>query len=393
MTEIGRYEDRKGNCCKESKAAEGSEGNALLQHRELGLTAEAQGRRARHDGASSRRFVSPTLDVLAFAITWACNLRCSFCSRDAGRERESLSLDDINAALDSIKQLPKPRVIVISGGEPTMHPRFFDILDAVVGRAEIVRINTNGTTLTSSIVGRLKRSGIGSAGVSIDGANPDVHDSLRGIKGSFGRTMRGIGLLRENGIAFSFKTTLGESNKGELPGIIELASAEGAASVGVSRTVPIGRASSGFKLIAWNDYARTLKEGMARAADLGMRLIIDDPLMMLIDDKMRALAKKREGSGIWAGCAAGVTMANVLPNKDVIPCPAFPIVLGNLDRDDLRTIWFSEKANSLRTRDTLKGKCGACSLKNLCGGCRGMAYATTNDPLAEDPFCPMSMPS
>jgi radical SAM protein with 4Fe4S-binding SPASM domain len=285
--------------------------------------------------------------------------------------------------------MPKPGVIGITGGEPTMHPRFFDILDAARGRARSVRVTSNGTLLTEALLAGMKAHGVMQLTISLDAAEPAIHDAIRGVPGSFCRTLKSFDMIKKLGMKFFIKTTLGNLNRNEFPGIIGIASRAGAAGVGVSRTIPIGRAKTGFEFISWPDYSKALRGGIKAAEELGITLLVDDPLRILVDDKFRSAAEN-EGSDAWGGCGAGVTMAYVLPNKDVIACPAFPYSMGNLSSKDFRTIWFSDRFKAVRTRDDLEGKCGGCSLKRLCGGCRGMAYAVSGNPMAEDPFCPKS---
>jgi radical SAM protein with 4Fe4S-binding SPASM domain len=88
------------------------------------------------------------------------------------------------------------------------------------------------------------------------------------------------------------------------------------------------------------------------------------------------------------GCPAGTHYFGIRPNGDVTPCPYLPVFGGNLARQPLRDIWNdSEPFVRIRQRKALGGRCGACELNPLCGGCRARAYGTTGDYMAEDPLC------
>jgi radical SAM protein with 4Fe4S-binding SPASM domain len=105
------------------------------------------------------------------------------------------------------------------------------------------------------------------------------------------------------------------------------------------------------------------------------------------------------------GCLAGMHYCRIYPNGDVTPCPYLPIKLGNIKEQGFKDIWFnSEVFKNLRNLETLKGKCGACEFKVVCGGCRARAYGLSadfidycgdlhipgkqqSDYLAEDPWC------
>jgi radical SAM protein with 4Fe4S-binding SPASM domain len=105
------------------------------------------------------------------------------------------------------------------------------------------------------------------------------------------------------------------------------------------------------------------------------------------------------------GCLAGLYYCRVYPNGDVTPCPYLPIKLGNIKEKTFSEIWFnSEVFKNLRDFNTLKGKCGVCDYRNICGGCRARAYGLSSDfidfcgdlhepvevngdYLTEDPWC------
>jgi len=94
----------------------------------------------------------------------------------------------------------------------------------------------------------------------------------------------------------------------------------------------------------------------------------------------------------FPGCIAGKGMFYIKPNGDVWPCAFLPIKAGNVLEEDPYDIWTkSEVFLSLRDRSNLKGKCGDCNYKDVCGGCRARAYAFSNDFLSEDPLCPLKL--
>jgi radical SAM protein with 4Fe4S-binding SPASM domain len=96
----------------------------------------------------------------------------------------------------------------------------------------------------------------------------------------------------------------------------------------------------------------------------------------------------RAYSGGAGGCPAGTHYLGIRPNGDVTPCPYLPVFGGNLARDGLAAVWTdSEPFVRIRERRALGGRCGACELNPLCGGCRARAHGMTGDYMAEDPLC------
>jgi radical SAM protein with 4Fe4S-binding SPASM domain len=88
------------------------------------------------------------------------------------------------------------------------------------------------------------------------------------------------------------------------------------------------------------------------------------------------------------GCGAGRLYCSLSPQGDVHPCVFLPINVGNLKKEKFGDVWLNSKLfNTLRNRDNLKGACGKCSYKYICGGCRARASAYKNDIMASDVGC------
>ena len=92
---------------------------------------------------------------------------------------------------------------------------------------------------------------------------------------------------------------------------------------------------------------------------------------------------------VFHGCSAGRGFVYIKPNGEVWPCPFIEVSCGNIRETPFSDIWANSPVlKSLQQREErLKGRCGECQYRRLCGGCRGRAWATTGDYLAEDPSC------
>jgi radical SAM protein with 4Fe4S-binding SPASM domain len=92
---------------------------------------------------------------------------------------------------------------------------------------------------------------------------------------------------------------------------------------------------------------------------------------------------------VFHGCSAGRGFVYVKPNGEVWPCPFIEISCGNVRQTSFSEIWTTAPLfQDLRAReDRLEGRCGDCAYRKLCGGCRGRAWATTGNYMAEDPSC------
>jgi len=88
------------------------------------------------------------------------------------------------------------------------------------------------------------------------------------------------------------------------------------------------------------------------------------------------------------GCGAGRLYCSISPQGDVHPCVFFPVNVGNLKTERFGDIWLNSKLfNALRDRSNLKGACGKCRYKYVCGGCRARANAYHHDFLSSDVGC------
>jgi radical SAM protein with 4Fe4S-binding SPASM domain len=88
------------------------------------------------------------------------------------------------------------------------------------------------------------------------------------------------------------------------------------------------------------------------------------------------------------GCLAGLGVLFVGHQGDVFPCGYLPVKCGNVLEDNLPDIWYNNRDLArMRDSDQLEGKCGVCGYRQICGGCRGRAYAATGNYMAEEPFC------
>ncbi len=336
--------------------------------------------------------VKPSLDVLVFSITKKCNLNCSFCSRNAiSSSNQHLDESIIIKRVRELLKNVKPVVIGITGGEPLLYPKIFTLLKKLNKFKIPLRLSTNCTLCTKEIVKKLKDLNIEQINLSLDGPNEEIHDLIRG-KGSFKKTMDGINNLKESKLSFFLKTTITKQNYLFVDKILELSIALGAKGFAVSRVIPIGRALNNKTYeISWDDYNKSIKKCLAISKNNKIKFLIDDPLKCLIDKDLLDYVKREYKSfnEVWGGCRAGIKILYIMSNGDIIPCPALPLKIGNVYKEDLYTVWNNSRIlKNLRKKEVIKGTCHNCKYLHICGGCRAMAYSLTGDYLNSDPFCP-----
>jgi MoaA/NifB/PqqE/SkfB family radical SAM enzyme len=181
--------------------------------------------------------------VLGFHITNRCQLNCDHCLRDPERDAVELEPELIARTVDSVqKHFPVQRV-ALTGGEPTLHAQFFDIVEALASRGVSWQIVTNAATLPR-LAQRLAEhppwmASFRGASISIDGADAEVHDGIRG-EGSFAQVLQGAMLMKGLGKRLNFLVAVNRRNAAQVEAIGLLAARMGADSVSFSVTHPTG---------------------------------------------------------------------------------------------------------------------------------------------------------
>ena len=339
--------------------------------------------------------------VMSWNITRECNMKCSHCYINATDTKldNELNTKEAKNLMDQIYQVSRP-LLILSGGEPLLRP---DIYELIRYGSEIglkMGLGSNGSLIDEVTASKLKDAGIATVSISLDSNNPAQHDEFRGVAGAWEKAVEACMALRKNNVLVQVNTTLTQQNYNQVDDIMTLAESIGVENFHLFFLVPTGR---GTKLadISPAQYEEMITKTFAKTANhtLNVRPSCAPQFMRIA-----------KGMGLdmrqWIrGCIAGQYYCRIYPNGDVTPCPYLPIKLGNVRENSFKDIWFnSEVFKALRDPDTLKGKCGACEYRSLCGGCRARAYGLSNDfidycgdlheptelkrdYLTEDPWC------
>jgi AdoMet-dependent heme synthase len=338
--------------------------------------------------------------IISWNLTYRCNLYCAHCYNDAGGAGEApeLSTDEAEQLIDQIADVGSP-ILVLSGGEPLMRDDLLEIVRHGRARGLRMALGTNGTLIDDAVADDLRRAGITKAAISLDSADPGVHDRFRGCPGAWARAMEGIRACRDAGIGVQLHTTVTSENCHDLETIFTLGEDLGIRDFQVFFLVPTGRGRN-LKDVSPQTYEALLRRILKRiaASDLAIRPTCA-PQFMRIAAQMGI---RKEG---WTqGCIAGRGYCRITPDGEVTPCPYLPLGVGNIRDTPFGEIWSgSPVLRALRDPNALQGKCGRCEYRGICGGCRARAYglaggssracAGSMEPgegsyLSEDPWCP-----
>ena len=350
------------------------------------------------------------LRLLFWETTIKCNLTCAHCRRLESDEAAFRDLSNAQARslIEQVAELGRMQavmpVLVFSGGEPLCREDLFELVGQAKSLGIVPTLATNGTLIDATMAKVIKESGIARVAVSLDGATAEVHDKLRQLEGSFERAVDGINHLRDRKIPFQINVTLTKHNAGQLEDIYELAESLGAVALHIFMLVPVGcgQALAETDMLSPEQYEEKMLE-IYRLESLGRlqmkvtcgphyeRVIRQQGLHQArtgTDQSSGVVPGRSKHKGVSRGCLAGMGVLFVGHQGDVFPCGYLPVKCGNVLEDKLLEIWYNNQ-DLARMRDSsaLEGKCGVCGYRDVCGGCRGRAYAATGNYMAEEPFC------
>lgn len=318
--------------------------------------------------------------IVAWETTAACNLSCSYCRAAASPmpDVDELSTSEALAFIDELAHLqPLSPMLILSGGEPLLRPDIFLLARRAADLGLRVSLATNGTLLTLDIVEKIRESGIGRVSISLDGASSEMHDEARG-PGRFLRAMKGVESLRGR-MDFQINFTITKRNECDLLKVFDLANGLEASALHIFFLVPTGRGRK-EDLISPERQDELLR--LIEVERSKSRLDIHVTCAPQFARITKGASRRRGG-----GCLAGKNFVFISRRGDVYPCGYFPLKAGSIREKKFIEIW--EKSPlfmTLRERD-LKGKCGSCGYRMVCGGCRARAFAETGDCMESDPLC------
>lgn len=353
-----------------------------------------------------RRRAAPPRPVVIWNITRRCNLKCRHCYATAADVAfpGELSAEAALAVVDDLAAFRIP-ALILSGGEPLARRDCLDLARRAKGRGLYTALSSNGTPIVGATADAVAAVGFDYVGVSLDGVDA-VNDWFRGQAGAYQGALAGVRACVRRGVRVGLRFTLTADNRAELPKLLDLAEAEGVDKFYLSHLVYAGRGDKHRGEDA--DWSMTREAmdfliGRAWAAvQAGRPLEVvtgnndADAVWLLNWAAARfpaaAVAHLRAHLEAWGGNSSGLGVANIDTQGVVHPdtyWSDYPV--GSVKQRPFSEIWTGDDPilATLRTRPRpLKGRCGACAHKAVCGGnTRIRALQLTGDPWAEDPAC------
>lgn len=340
--------------------------------------------------------------IVIWEVTRACQLHCLHCRAEAQRHRDprELTTQEGFNLVDQIAEMDNP-LLVFTGGDPLEREDLFDFIRYARTKGLTPSMTPSATPrVTYDTIKRAKEAGLERWAFSLDGSNAQIHDKFRGTKGSYDMTIQSLKTLQDLEIPIQLNTTVTRYNLEDLPQIAKIAESFHIVLWSVFFMVPTGRAKE-KDMVTPEEHEQVMEwlydlskhssfDIKTTATPHYRRLVIqqrmkDDEVhshgdrgFLPGDDPLRASKGVNDGNGF-------VFISHI---GDVTPSGFLPVKAGNIRSERLVNIYRdSPMFQELRNPNLLKGKCGVCEFRHVCGGSRARAYAVTGDYLESDPSC------
>jgi radical SAM protein len=346
----------------------------------------------------SPRDYSQTPLNIYWEMTQACALACRHCRAEAvpAPHPEELTFQE---GLEFLRQIPEfghpmPHLI-LTGGDPLLRANLCELIDEARRLSIGVSITPAATpALTRETLVKLLDHGVEGLGLSLDGSTAERHDSIRGIPGTFDRTMQAIGWAQDLGMPLQVNTLVSAETALDMPAVYELLNPLGVARWSLFFLISVGRGKvlqplspeEAEKLMSWiYDTSRQASFIVATTEAPSYRRVA---LERMRRDGMTGEQIKSTGAYRGFGIRDGHGIVFVSNTGDICPAGFLPLAAGNVRRDRLADVYrHSLVFQSLHDPVQFEGRCGACEYHTLCGGSRSRAFGATGNPLASDPLC------
>jgi radical SAM protein len=341
-----------------------------------------------------------------FLVIWettrACALACVHCRADAisRRDPRELTTDEGRRLIDQVRAFgPHPPLFVLTGGDPMRRPDLADLVRYASNAGLTVALTPSGTAAaTKARLKELKDAGLSRIAVSLDGPTPETHDAFRRVRGSYAWTLRIIESAIDLGLPLQINSTISQMTLPYLEAMAQRVSELPVTLWAVFFLIQTGRGAS-LDQISADECERVLNYlyDLSLTSSFGIKTTEAPHYHRVVWQREH----DRSERGLPTGSAVrrrqlraprsvndgnGFVFIDHLGN--ICPSGFLPASRGNIRATDLATVYRTDEMFiRLRDANALAGKCGRCRFREICGGSRSRAFATTGAVMASDPLC------
>ena len=311
-----------------------------------------------------------TLPILSeVAITYRCNLKCTFCyagcnctTNPVGDDRE-MTAEEIRTVLRKIYEDAQVPSVSFTGGEATLRSDLAELVQYARSLGMRVNLITNGTRIDGARARELAAAGLDSAQVSLEGVTAGIHERVTAIKHSFSRTVAAVHHFKAAGVLVHTNTTINRDNLHECVEMPAFVKHEfGLPKFSMNLVVPTGSVNLNQQLVVkYSEVGPVLERISVAAKQHDVEFMWYSPTpMCMFNPVAHGLGNK--------GCSACDGLLSVGANGDVIPCASYNESVGNILDGDVLDVWNSDRAVKFRDKFLAHPACRHCENFQICNG-------------------------
>lgn len=331
-------------------------------------------------------------------MTQSCALACRHCRAEAISAPHPMELN-FEESVAFLRQIPDfgaplPQLI-LTGGDPLARADLYALIDETRKLGISFSITPAATpALTREVLVRLKEHGLDGLGLSLDGSTAERHDSIRGVPGTFDRTMQALGWAQELGMPVQVNTLAAAETADDIPAIYQLLKPFGLARWSMFFLISVGRGKV-LQPLSPADAERLMNwiHETSLAASFTVSTTEAPSYRRVALERMREAGMSGEqirqsGATRSYGIRDGHGIMFVSNTGEVCPAGFLPLPVGNVRKDHIVDLYRNSPLFlQLHDPSQFEDNCGVCDYRTLCGGSRARAFAATGNPLASDPIC------
>ncbi len=296
-----------------------------------------------------------TLLSLMIELLTECNEKCVHCYIPK-HNTKGLSLDKLKDIIVQFRKLGGLN-LSLTGGEIFLRNDIFKIISFARENYLRVFLLTNASLISEDVARKLKNLYIAELSVSVYSLVPEIHDSITGVKGSLESTLRGLSFAKKYEIPVTVKTPIMEINKNSFLNIKKYCDENNFAFM--ASAIIFAKSNGDMKVKS---------------------LTVNDKDLIPIYNDIKEYEPKGKRNDFEEACGSLRYMLAINAEGDVFPCNSFLYKVGNVEKDSLQEIWFSEKLKSIQNiKKSELIKCKDCEIKEKCSRCPGLALLEDGD--------------
>jgi radical SAM protein len=340
--------------------------------------------------------------LVIWEVTRACALACVHCRADAiaRRDPRELTTEEGRRLIDQVRAFgPRPPLFVLTGGDPMRRPDLPDLVQYASQMGLTVALTPSGTAAaTHARLSQLKDAGLSRIAVSLDGPIAETHDAFRRVRGSYAWTMRIIESAIALGLPLQINSTISRMTLPYLEAMAQRVAELPTTLWALFFLIQTGRGTS-LDQISADECERVLNYlyDLSLTSSFGIKTTEAPHYHRVVwqrehERNERGLSTESTTRRRQLRAPRSVNDGNGFVFVDhlgnICPSGFLPVGRGNIRSIDLADVYRTDEMFvRLRDADSLSGKCGRCRFREICGGSRSRAYATTGAVMASDPLC------